>query len=86
MLCLYPRKFTATKTQNTIHCLCSEISGSFYNSIFLSFAQVHTENNFYQLQLVLHDKDYWTLGKPFFRKVYTVFDIELGRIGFARVK
>jgi len=82
----YPREFTAIKTQNIIHGLCSEICGSFYISILLSFSRVHKGNNLYSLQSVLQDKKYWTMGKPFFRKFYNVFVMELGRIGFARAK
>ena len=72
MLCIFPRIFTAIKTQNIIHCFCSEISGSFYNSIFLSFAQVNTENTLYLRQRVLDT------GKTGFQKSLRCFRHEMG--------
>jgi len=86
IFCALPKRIYSHKTRNIIHCLCSEISGSFYISIFLSFVHVHPEKHLYPQQLLLQEKDYWTVRKPFFRKVYTVFDMELGRIVFAQAK
>jgi hypothetical protein len=43
-------------------------------------------NDQYVLLLAPHDQDYWEMGKPFLRRVYTEFNVELERIGFARAK
>jgi hypothetical protein len=40
----------------------------------------------YLLELVVLPQDSWILGRSFLRKVYTEFDMEYRRIGFARAK
>jgi hypothetical protein len=51
--------------------------------MFLSLLQDEIGDNLYRLELVVADFDHWILGETFLRKVYTVFDVEKLRIGFA---
>jgi hypothetical protein len=45
--------------------------------------QDKTDDDEYFLKLMVSDLDYWTLGETFLRSMYTVFDVENMRIGFA---
>jgi hypothetical protein len=45
--------------------------------------QTKSADDLYYLKLRVSDLPYWALGEPFLRSVYTVFDVENMRIGFA---
>jgi hypothetical protein len=45
--------------------------------------QFPVDDDLYQLDLGVHQEEIWILGKTFLKKVYTQFDVEYRRIGFA---
>jgi hypothetical protein len=49
----------------------------------LSLLQVKADDDLYLLKLVVSNLETWTLGETFLRSMYTVFDVENKRIGFA---
>lgn len=49
----------------------------------LSLLQFPVDDDLYQLELGVHQEEIWILGKTFLKKVYTQFDVEYRRIGFA---
>jgi hypothetical protein len=49
----------------------------------LSLLQLKADNDLYRLKLVVSELDVWILGETFLRSMYTVFDVENMRIGFA---
>jgi hypothetical protein len=46
--------------------------------------QFPVDTDLYQLEFVVAQQSHWILGKTFLRTVYTHFDMEYRRIGFAR--
>jgi len=49
----------------------------------LSLLQDKIDDDLYRLKLIVADLDDWTLGETFLSSMYTVFDVENMRIGFA---
>ena len=49
----------------------------------LSLLQIKLKEDLYRLKLIVSELDDWTLGETFLRSMYTVFDVENMRIGFA---
>jgi len=51
--------------------------------MYLSLLQENINDDLYLLRLMVSDEDHWTLGETFLSSMYTVFDVENLRIGFA---
>ena len=51
--------------------------------ISLSLLQVKADDDEYILKVIVSESEDWTLGQTFLRSMYTVFDVENMRIGFA---
>jgi len=49
----------------------------------MSLLQENIDEDLYLLKLIVSDVDHWTLGETFLISMYTVFDVENLRIGFA---
>ena len=45
--------------------------------------QLNLSENLYLVKLVVSELDHWIFGETFLRSMYTVFDVENMRIGFA---
>ena len=49
----------------------------------LSLLQHKIIDDLYFIKMLVHEFDVWILGETFLRSMYTVFDVENMRIGFA---